>query len=353
MTVRPRRAVVRPQRRHHIPAPRPTAMKHLVVCKPNGEFMRHIDPHRISEVLRSQDHFVWLDMEDPQPNDVALLREEFGFHPLAIEDAMRAHERPKVDSYDGYYFLVFYALKYDAAQQQLLTQAISLFIGKNYLVSVHHGGMPVIDETIKRWEQNQEEFGQNVGALLYALFDAIVDDYFPVVDQVAERVEDLEEQIFEHYQEESLQEIFRIKHDLLNMRRVVAPERDVLNVLIRREVPIFERGAVQYLQDVYDHLLRVTDSIDNYRDLLSSATDAFLSVQSNRLNQVVRTLTVASIVLMSVTLVAGIYGMNFDPEFSPFNMPELRWYLGYPFALGLMVAIAVGLIAFFRRIKWL
>jgi magnesium transporter len=131
------------------------------------------------------------------------------------------------------------------------------------------------------------------------------------------------------------------------MRRVVAPERDVLNVLIRREVPIFERGAVQYLQDVYDHLLRVTDSIDNYRDLLSSATDAFLSVQSNRLNQVVRTLTVTSIVLMSVTLVAGIYGMNFD------FMPELHWRFGYAWALGLMVAISAGLIIFFRRIKWL
>ncbi len=346
MAIRTQRAP-RPRRRHHVPAPRPTAMKHLVVCKPNGEFIRHIDPHQISDLLAAQDHFVWLDMEDPQAGDIALLQEEFGFHPLAIEDATRAHERPKVDSYNGYYFLVFYALKYDVTQQQLATQAISLFIGKNYLVSVHHGGMPVIDETIKRWEENQEEFGQNVGALLYALFDAIVDDYFPVVDQLADRVEGLEEQIFEHFQEESLQEVFRIKRDLLNARRVVAPERDVLNVLIRREVPIFERNTIQYLQDVYDHVIRVTDSIDNYRDLLSGTLDAFLSVQSNRLNQVVRTLTVTSIVLMSVTLVAGIYGMNFD------FMPELHWRYGYAWALGLMVAISGGLILFFRRIKWL
>jgi magnesium transporter len=137
------------------------------------------------------------------------------------------------------------------------------------------------------------------------------------------------------------------------MRRVVAPERDVLNILIRREVPIFERNTILYLQDVYDHIVRITDSIDTYRDLLSSALDAFLSMQSNRLNQFLKILTIASVVLMSDALIAGIYGMNFDPEFSPFNMPELRWYFGYPFALGLMFVVSVGLILFFRWRKWL
>ncbi len=128
---------------------------------------------------------------------------------------------------------------------------------------------------------------------------------------------------------------------------MVAPERDVLNVLIRREVPVFERNTILYLQDVYDHIVRITDSIDTYRDLLSSALDAFLSVQSNRLNQIVKILTIASIVLMSDALVAGIYGMNFD------YIPELHWVFGYPWALGLMVVISAGLMLFFRRRKWL
>jgi len=222
-----------------------------------------------------------------------------------------------------------------------------LFIGSNYLVSVHYGAIITIDETIKRWQSNTAEFGNDGGALLYALLDAIVDDYFPVIDALAEHVEVIEEQIFARFSEDALQEVFGLKRDLLGVRRVVAPERDVLNVLIRREVPIFERNTILYLQDIYDHIVRITDSIDTYRDLLSSALDAFLSVQSNRLNQIVKILTITSIVLMSDALIAGIYGMNFD------FIPELHWTFGYPFALGLMVVISTGLILFFRRQKWL
>ena len=225
---------------------------------------------------------------------------------------------------------------YDERAAPLSSQPIGLFIGANYLVSVHQGEISTIDETIKRWQANAAEFGHDAGALLYALLDAIVDDYFPVIDQLAERVEDIEEQIFERFSEDALQEVFGLKRDLLQVRRIVAPERDVLNVLIRREVPIFERNTILYLQDVYDHIVRITDSIDTYRDLLSSALDAFLSVQSNRLNQIVKVLTIASIMLMTNALIAGIYGMNFD------FMPELHWTYGYPFALGLMVVISTG-----------
>jgi magnesium transporter len=346
MAVPTQRASRSPQSPNGAPA-RSSAFNHLVVCQASGEFVKHVNPHDIGKLLAHNEHFVWLDMRDPQANDIALLRQEFGFHPLAIEDATRTHERPKVDSYPGYYFLVFYALHYDDVQDRVITQAISLFIGSNYLVSVHTGRMPVVDETIKRWQDNQAAFGNNVGALLYALLDAMVDDYFPVIDQIAERVEALEEQIFENYQDSALQEVFGIKRDLLNVRRIVAPERDVLNVLIRREVPIFERNTIQYLQDVYDHIIRITDSIDTYRDLLSSALDAFLSVQSNRLNQILKVLTIASIVLMSDALIAGIYGMNFE------FMPELGWRFGYPFALLSMVVISIGLVLFFRRRRWL
>jgi magnesium transporter len=321
--------------------------RQLVVCASNGQFQSHVNPSDIDQLLLRKDTFIWLDLQNPQEQDIELLRAEFKFHRLAIEDATRQHERPKLEAFDSYYFMVFYALSYEEKRRRLLSQAIGLFIGANYIVSVHQGEIGTIDETIKRWQANIEEFGHDGGALLYALLDAIVDDYFPVIDQLAERVEDIEEQIFERFSEDALQEVFGLKRDLLQLRRVVAPERDVLNVLIRREVPIFERNTILYLQDVYDHIVRITDSIDTYRDLLSSALDAFLSVQSNRLNQVVKVLTITSIVLMSDALVAGIYGMNFE------FMPELHWPYGYPFALGLMLAISVGLVAFFKRQKWL
>ncbi|HNP86734.1 MAG TPA: magnesium/cobalt transporter CorA [Kouleothrix sp.] len=329
------------------PQPAATHSRRTVVCASEGQFQTQIDAADISELLTRPGTFVWLDLHDPQPDDLQLLRDEFGFHPLSIEDAARHHERPKLEAFDTYYFMVFYALHYMRDEQKLLSQALGLFIGANYLVSVHPGPIATIDETIARWQNHTAEFGNDSGALLYALLDAIVDDYFPVIDELAERVEDIEQQIFEHFREEALQEVFSLKRDLLAVRRVVAPERDVLNVLIRREVPIFERNTILYLQDVYDHIVRITDSIDTYRDLLSSALDAFLSLQSNQLNQVVKVLTIASIILMCNALVAGIYGMNFE------FMPELHWRLGYPWALALMVGISLGLLWFFRRRRWL
>ena len=329
------------------PATRTNVNRHLVVCRADGRFTSTVDPADISEILLQKEQFVWLDLQAPQEADIALLRDEFKFHALAIEDATRHHERPKVDSYDGYYFLVFYAISYDERRNRLSSEAINLFVGSNYLVSVHHDEISAIDETIKRWQKDAEQFGQDAGALLYALLDTITDEYFPVIDRLADRVEGIEEQIFERFSEDALQDVFSLKRDLLSIRRIVAPERDVLNILIRREVPIFDRNAILYLQDVYDHIVRITDSIDTYRDLLSSALDAFLSVQSNRLNQIVKILTIASIVLMSDALIAGIYGMNFE------FMPELHWTFGYPYALGLMAVIGVALVAFFRWRKWL
>jgi magnesium transporter len=318
-----------------------------MVCQSNGQFLTEVAPADISDLLKINDHFVWLDIGNPGPADVQLLKDEFNFHPVAIEDAVHHHERPKVEAYNGYYFLMFYEVHYNTTSEKLSTIAISLFIGPNYLVSVHDGRAGVVEETIQRWQRHEATVGSGGGALLYHLLDSIVDDYFPVIDQMAERVEVIEEQIFERFQQSALQEVFALKRDLLSLRRIVAPERDVLNVLIRREMPVFDQATIQYLQDVYDHVIRITDSIDTYRDLLSSALDAFLSIQSNQLNQIVKVLTITSIVLMTCALIAGIYGMNFDV------MPELHWTFGYPFALGLMAVLSVGLVLFFKKRGWL
>jgi magnesium transporter len=325
----------------------PPAPRKLVVCRSDGHCVQEIDPSEISEHLKKEGEFVWLDIQDPLEEDILLLQEEFGFHPLAVEDATRHHERPKVASYTDYYFLVFYALRYDTKQNRLAIQPMNLFVGANYMVSVHKGAIAAVGDTIQRWQQQEEPLGNDAGTLLYQLLDAIVDDYFPVIDQLSERMEAIEERIFARFYEAGMQEVFALKHDLIAVRRIAAPERDVLNVLIRREVPIFDHGTILYLQDVYDHIVRITDSIDTYRDLLSSALDAYLSVQSNQLNQIVKVLTIASIILMSNALIAGIYGMNFT------FMPELDWRLGYPFALGLMGVSTIGLILFFRWRKWL
>ncbi len=347
-------------------------MRTLTVCR-DRTFSSNIAPQEISDVIQSPGNVVWLDIEAPGEDDIRLLREEFGFHPLAIEDATRAHERPKVDAYEhavlqhpfgpddealppgaggeepgrqAYYFIVFYEAEFDAAHDHVMVEAINMFVGPNYLVTVHQGPTHTIQGTLARWKAPDSPLGSTVGALVHSFLDAIVDDYFPLMDHVADRVEELEDTIFERFNEAAIQSIFGLKKDLLSMRRIVAPERDVLNVLLRRELPIFKPADVAYMQDVYDHIVRVTDNIDTYRDLLSSALDSYLSLQSNNLNQIVKVLTIASIILMAASLVTGFYGMNFV------NMPELRWGLGSLWALFLILAVGGGLGLYFKRLGW-
>lgn len=322
-------------------------MPELLVCHTNGSFAGDIEPAEIDNLLSDRDNIVWFDIRDPNDHDIEILRSEFGFHPLSIEDAIRQQERPKIDHYHDYYFIVFYAACYLADEERIELQPLHLFVGPNYLVSVHRGEFRQVAETIARWRSPNSPLSNTVGALLYSLLDAIVDDYFPLMDDLTERVELLEDSIFGSFSRDAIQQIFTIKRDLLALRRVVAPQRDVLNVLLRREVPVFQPEDIVYLQDVYDHTVRVTEQIDVDRDLLSSALDSYLSLQSNQQNQILKVLTLASIILMSNALIAGIYGMNFE------FMPELGWRFGYPFALGLMLLISIGLAVFFRIKKWL
>jgi magnesium transporter len=371
---------------------------HSLIVSQDGAFRTDLEPSALDAALAVPANVIWLDIQNPTEEDTALLRDVFRFHPLAIEDAIRSHERPKVDAYTSwtgrrsenraqsilrelealqegvhngelvepedkaangsqlgdsepsghgsYYFVVFYTASYRPHDDAIDTQAINLFIGTNYLVTVHYGSMRHVSETLTRWQTPNSPLGLRVSALVWALLDAIVDDYFPLTDQLADRIEELEDTIFVHYDQKAIEAIFGLKRDLLNLRRAIAPERDVLNVLLRRELPIFKNKDMAYFQDIYDHIVRVTDNIDTYRDLLTSALDSFLSIQSNHLNQIMKLLTMGSILLMSNSLIAGIYGMNFR------FMPELGKNWGYPFALGLMLVIDITLIAFFRSRKW-
>jgi magnesium transporter len=400
-----------------------------IVMSHRGRFQNGHSLEPLAAALHDPHNIIWLDIQDATEEDVVLLREQFGFHPLAIEDAIRAHERPKVDAYGipgdidgdgvadttaesdwsssvaavdgstalpdtgldmldatasnpelegwteeepeesvlipldaspavvpsedeglverGYYFIVFYAAIFDSQEDHIRGNPISLFIGANYLVTVHAGPIPHIGETMARWRAPKSPLGHRVGILVHSLLDAMVDDYFPLMDQVADRVEELEDSIFTHFDESSIETIFRLKKDLLGMRRIVSPERDVLNVLLRRQLPVFSAEDVAYLQDVYDHIVRVTDSLDTYRDLVSSALDSYLSLQGNRLNQIMKVLTVASIILMADALITGFYGQNFK------FFPGLDFRIGSFWSIFLIVATTLALWLYFRRKKWL
>ncbi len=289
---------------------------------------------------------IWIDVVDPTPDEISRIGEEFQFHPLALEDVARGGQRPKVDQYDGYQFIVFYGLT--SENERIASHEVDIFLAKHSMVTFHKSDLPVMAQTVERWRTNAAALGNHgVGFLLHSVLDSLVDGYFPVLDDIADRADSLEESIILAGQPTLQAEILRLRRELLLIRRVAGPERDVMNVLIRRDPPLFGRKEVLYFQDVYDHLLRVTDTVDIYRDMLSSVLDANLSMVSYTLNIVVKRLTSYSIILMSMSIIAGIYGMNFV------FMPELDWRWGYPFALGLMVLIASVEVGIFRRIGWL
>ena len=317
----------------------------IVHSSPNGP-VSETRLEDLSELNTHEQTTVWVDVVDPTPDEIARIGEEFHFHPLALEDVARGGQRPKVDQYDDYQFIVFYGLT--SQNERITSHEVDIFLAKHYLVTFHKSDLPVMAQTAERWHTKAGEIGNHgVELLLHSVLDSLVDGYFPVLDDIAERADALEESIILAGQPTLQAEILRLRRELLMIRRVAGPERDVMNVLIRRDPPLFDRREVLYFQDVYDHLLRVTDTIDIYRDMLSSVLEANLSMVSYTLNIVLKRLTSYSIILMSISIIAGIYGMNFV------FMPELDWRFGYPFALGLMVVIATVEVGIFRRIGWL
>lgn len=300
----------------------------------------------IPELLACDECIFWVDVTDPTEAEVRETGEIFDFHPLALEDTLLTDIRPKIDQYDGYFFIAFYGMTSQNGNAE--AHSVDIFLSKHYMVTFHDSKLPVVEETARRWKTTvAKEKHHGCGFLLYSLLDALVDGYFPVIDDIVDRAEELEEQILKGGEPTLQGQILRLRRDLLMIRRVVGPERDVLNVLLRRDPPILIAKETIYFQDIYDHLLRIMDTIDISRDVLSSVLDANLSMVSYNLNVVVKRLTASSIILMSITLIAGIYGMNFE------FMPELAWRFGYLFALGLMVLTAVVEIAIFRHIDWL
>ena len=318
----------------------------LVLNRDSKNFTRVADPDEISAFCAVPPNVVWADVNDPTSADFDELAKEFGFHPLSIEDCRNAHQRPKIDEYQDYYFIVLYEAEL-SEDEHLELRELNIFLGNNYIVTVHSQPLRAIVMAEKLWRSWTDLAGRGTGLLAYLLIDAIVDDYMPLLDRLSDRIDVMDEEIFGDFQPTSLQEIFRIKKQLLFLRRSIAPLRDVFNKLLRREMQLFSRETLVYFQDVFDHLVRVTETIDTLRDLLGSTVDAYLSVSGNRMNVIMKRLTSISTILMSITLVSSIYGMNFG------FMPELGWRFGYVAALSAMLAIGLGLYFYFRKINWL
>ena len=319
-------------------------LRALVLDRADLSF-REIPSRDLKGACDHPDLVLWVDLDRPDEADLDRLRQEFDFHPLAVEDCRNRHQRPKVDEYPGYYFIVLYEAA--LADGRIDLNELAIFLGKNYVVTVHDAPLRAFPVVERLWHASTDLAERGSGLLAYLLIDTIVDAYFPLLDEISEGMNALEERIFEGTGFSAVQSVFRMKKELLLLRRVVAPLRDVFNTLLRREQPVFSRETSIYFQDVYDHLIRIADSIDNLRDMLSSAMDAYLSVANQRTNLVMKRLTATATILMSVTLIASIFGMNFH------HMPEVAWRYGYVGALTAMLAVGALLYAYFKANRWL
>ncbi|GAC1400385.1 MAG: magnesium transporter CorA family protein [Vulcanimicrobiaceae bacterium] len=303
----------------------------------------------ISDILADNaDAFVWLDVVDATADDFALIQEEFGLHPLAIEDAVKAHQRPKIEAYGDVWFVIVHAASRSGNVLEL--HEIAIFATSHFVVTVRARPPYALAAFRQRWEHLPTTARQDGGTMFYELLDVIVDGYLPIADAFEERVEELEAALLLEgaRTREVLLEIYAMKRDLARFRRAVLPLRDILAPLMRGEVAFFRSDYLPYFRDVYDHVSIVVDQLDAARDLMNNARDTHVAIASNRQNDVARQLTIVATVFLPLTFITGFFGQNFGFLTSHINSPASFWFLGVG---GEVVALA-ALLGYFRFKGW-
>ncbi|HLZ35331.1 MAG TPA: magnesium/cobalt transporter CorA [Nitrospira sp.] len=291
---------------------------------------------------------VWVDVGGVHKLDVLeAFGRQFALHPLLLEDIANTDQRPKLDDYDTYFFLVMKMLSLSERQDVMIEQ-VSLVLGRNFVLSFQENGTDVFQPVRERLRAGKGRLRQ-AGAdyLLYSLVDAIVDQYFAVLESLGEKIESVQQTVVADPKPETLREIQALKRQLLFLRRAVWPLRDVLNNLSRSESPFMQQTTKVFFRDVHDHVVQIVDTIETLREMVSASLDIYLSSVSYRLNAVMRVLTVITTIFMPLSFIASIYGMNFE------HMPELKSAWGYPMVLGVMAAVGIGMLMVFRKKRWL
>jgi magnesium transporter len=313
----------------------------------NGRKLRDLDISDAEQMKTSAGQLIWIGLLEPSQEMLAPLQRQFGLHDLAIEDAYRAHQRPKLEVYGDTVFVVMKTCQW--LDGELALGETCFFVGRGYLISVRHGKSLSYRAVRERCENVPGKLKKGEDFILYALMDFIVDNYFPVVDALEEKVEELEDAIFESRDQhrDILSEISVLRRDLLTMRHAVAPLPDICQRIIRFDVPAMDKNTQPYFRDIYDHTNILMDRIEALRETVKSVVDSKMLMVSMRQNEVMRKLAAWAAMLAVPTAIAGIYGMNFT------NMPELTWHYGYFAVLGVIVVICIGLYWRFKRSGWL
>jgi magnesium transporter len=312
-----------------------------------GRRVTDVEIEDISEVLKQPDRFIWIGLHEPKEALLRQIQQEFGLHDLAIEDALSAHQRPKLERYGDSLFVVLRTAYMNREPGDMEFGETHLFVGPNYVISVRHGSSLSYAAVRSRCETTPQLLSKGSGFVLYALMDFIVDQYFPIVDVLEDELEALEADIFgEALSRDTTQRIYQLKRRLLDVKRAVSPLVDVCNRLMRFDLALIPEDTRPYFRDVYDHVIRINEMVDIQRELLTTALEANLSLIAVAQNDVMKRLAGWAAIIAVPTMIAGVYGMNFE------FMPELKWPLGYPLALGMMLGACGVLYVYLKRSGW-
>jgi magnesium transporter len=327
---------------------------HVLAYGSNGVVERDVADPDLAHALVGQQPVTWINVEGlGDARTIERFGELFGLHRLALEDTVNVHQRPKVEDYEEVTFVVLRMVQ--CAADRCSTEQISLFIGEGWLISFQEGkpgdSFDRVRARLREGSGKMRTLGSDY--LAYALIDAVIDNFYPVLEVYAGRLDELEDRVLDASSRRAINDLHEVKADLLILRRAIWPLRDAMAALAREEHPHFSDNTRLYLRDCYDHVVQVLDLVETYRELTADLRDLYMSSLSNRINETMRVLTIISTIFIPLTFIAGIYGMNFDPDTSPWNMPELRSYWGYPVTLAVMGATAVGMMIYFYRQGWI
>jgi magnesium transporter len=313
----------------------------------DGRVRRDVSLAELCRIVQSGDGVLWVDIDAQVRPQHALLEKVFGFHPLSIEDTLNPSSRVKLEEYPGYMFMIVRAIRFLEETHDpydLDTQNLCFFLGRNFLVTVHQGPhAPALEALVERLDHTPDFLARGPGWLMYMVADGAVDGFFPILDRLDEFLDGLEERVFANFDEAALQEIFSVKRLVLTLRRHLVPQREIFNVLTNRPTALLSPESQLYYRDIYDHVLRINDALDMYRDMLGSTMDSYLSQVSNRLGNVTKGLSVVATLSIPFVMVSGMWGMNFE------SIPLSHHPHGFALMMVLQLAMGIGLVAL---LKW-
>jgi len=310
---------------------------------------QHHDVELIPKLLKDEKLIFWVDFEAPTEADDHILLDVFKFHPLTVEDCRANRHHPKVEEFPDYIYFIVHAIRTDASPDRFNTVELDGYLGPNYVVTYHHEQFNSINKVKQSIMVSPVTCQRGAVFILHHIIDNIVDEYLPVMDDFDERINNLEDNIFSvgRPNKEILEEILGLKRSLLRIKRISAKQLEVLYRMSHGQFQLISGPALPFFRDIFDHLVRVTDLAESYRDLISGSLEAYLSVVSNRLNEIMKVLTIFSAIMLPLTFIAGVYGMNFE------NMPEIHSKYGYYGAWAVMIVVAVAMLFFFWRRGWI